>query len=103
MREGRGWWESIAWGVLVIARDTRVWVVVVGDGEDVVARRRHVRVCRRRTLRRVGVFPRSRDHRVRRAQRCPRARSRKRARTHAVLSAEVWEGIDAFEVSVYSK
>ena len=49
-REGRGWWGSVAWGVRVIARDARVRVVVVGDGEDVVARRRHVRVCRRRIV-----------------------------------------------------
>jgi hypothetical protein len=42
-REGRGWWESVAWGMRVIARDVRVRVVVVGDGEDVGARRRHVR------------------------------------------------------------
>jgi len=42
-REGRGWWEGVAWGVRVIARDARVWVVVVGDGEDVGARRRRVR------------------------------------------------------------
>ena len=42
-REGRGWWESVAWGMRVIARDVRVRVVVVGDGEDVGARRRRVR------------------------------------------------------------
>ena len=49
-RECRGWWESAAWGMRMIARDARVRVVVVGDGEGVIACRRHVRVRRRRLV-----------------------------------------------------
>ena len=50
-RECRGWWESVAWGIRVIARDVRARVVVVGDGEDAGARRRHVRHVRVRRRR----------------------------------------------------